>query len=79
MTYLTNNTANEDSQTDIKISNFCKSNLPQALRDQPENLSSRKLWSLLTESILAPQDAERVKQELTKRKHLSLFDRSPSH
>lgn len=79
MTYLTNNIVNKQSQTDIELSHFCKGNLPQVRLEQPENLSSRKLWSLLTESDLIPQDAERVREELTKRKHLSLFDRSTSH
>lgn len=59
MTYLINNPIKGTAQNEL-VAN---------------NLSSRKLWSLLTEASLNPQDAKQVKEELAKRKHLSLFER----
>lgn len=75
MTYMISETPNQTRQNDIGVNTLANQTIVHTLTDQPENLSSRKLWSLLTEYALTQQDAQRIKQELVKRKHLSLFDR----
>lgn len=74
MTYLVTDLANEAVKNDVRVNTLSKHALTETLTDQPENLSSRRLWTLLTEHTLTQEAANRIKAELVKRKHLSLFE-----